>query len=260
MILLATFTCLLYLTATVLQALRLNLTRFMSEKIILGIGLAAITLHALLLYYWIDTHLGQNLDMLNVFSLITWLIAVLILFTALRIPIANLCLFILPLAVVSIVLALAFPGQHIIATRSNPTELLHILLSILAFSVLGIASLQALVVALQDYRLHHKKTTLFHSVLPPLETMEILLFRMIAVGFVLLCLSLASGVWFMSHTLLTTSIQQKIMLSLIAWVVFALLLAGRHWFGWRGRTAIRFTLLGFGTLILAYFGTKLALL
>jgi ABC-type uncharacterized transport system permease subunit len=48
-------------------------------------------------------------------------------------------------------------------------------------------------------------------------------------------------------------------LSLIAWAVFATLLWG-HWkFGWRGRTAIRWTLGGFVFLMLAYFGSKMVL-
>jgi ABC-type uncharacterized transport system permease subunit len=45
----------------------------------------------------------------------------------------------------------------------------------------------------------------------------------------------------------------------VAWLVFAVLLWGRWKFGWRGRTAIRWTLGGFAFLLLAYFGSKLVL-
>ena len=51
----------------------------------------------------------------------------------------------------------------------------------------------------------------------------------------------------------------KTVLSLTAWLVFAVLLWGRFQFGWRGRTAIRWTLSGFAVLLLAYFGSKFVL-
>ena len=49
------------------------------------------------------------------------------------------------------------------------------------------------------------------------------------------------------------------MLSICAWAVLGILLAGRWRFGWRGRTAIRWTFAGYAILMLAYFGSKLVL-
>ena len=54
-------------------------------------------------------------------------------------------------------------------------------------------------------------------------------------------------------------LAHKTILSIIAWIVFLILLIG-HWkLGWRGRTAIRGTLIGFVFLMLAYFGSKFVL-
>jgi ABC-type uncharacterized transport system permease subunit len=86
----------------------------------------------------------------------------------------------------------------------------------------------------------------------------VLLFQMIAIGFVLLSLALLSGLLFLED-IFTQHLVHKTVLSSIAWAVFGILLWGRWRFGWRGRTAIRWTLSGFATLALAYFGSKLVL-
>ena len=93
--------------------------------------------------------------------------------------------------------------------------------------------------------------------LPPMETMESLMFLMIFSGFSLLTLTLVSGVLF-SEAVFGKPLQftHHTVLSIAAWFVFGILLLG-HWkLGWRGRTAIPWTLLGFVLLVLAYFGSK----
>jgi ABC-type uncharacterized transport system permease subunit len=81
---------------------------------------------------------------------------------------------------------------------------------------------------------------------------------LIAAGFVLLTLSLGTGFLFLEN-LFAQHLVHKTVLSLLAWLVFAMLLAGRMRYGWRGQVAIRWTLSGFIALMLAYFGTKMVL-
>jgi ABC-type uncharacterized transport system permease subunit len=81
---------------------------------------------------------------------------------------------------------------------------------------------------------------------------------MIAAGFVLLTLSLVSGFAFLED-MFAQHLVHKTVLSTLAWIVFGALLVGRFRYGWRGRTAIIWTLGGFVILILAYFGTKAVL-
>ena len=88
--------------------------------------------------------------------------------------------------------------------------------------------------------------------------MEKLLFQLIGAGFVLLSISLISGLLFVED-LFAQHLVHKTVLSIIAWFVFGILLAGRIWQGWRGQTAIRWTLGGFLALMLAYFGSKIVL-
>jgi len=83
-------------------------------------------------------------------------------------------------------------------------------------------------------------------------------FRMIGLGYIVLTLSLLSGAAFV-RDIFAQHLVHKTALSIVAWAVYAVLLWGRLQFGWRGRTAIRWTLGGFVVLVLAFFGTKLVL-
>src|SRR3546814_14044176 len=83
--------------------------------------------------------------------------------------------------------------------------------------------------------------------------MDRLLVQLIGIGFVLLSLTLISGLWFI-HDWLAQHLAHKTILSITAWLIFGTLLWGRVRHGWRGRVAIRWALAGYAMLILAYFG------
>jgi ABC-type uncharacterized transport system permease subunit len=90
--------------------------------------------------------------------------------------------------------------------------------------------------------------------------MERLLFRLIALGFVLLTLTVISGVFFSEQLFgIPFRWEHKTIFTLLSWLLFGILLAGRHWRGWRGKTALTFTLIGFATLLLAYVGSRFVL-
>lgn len=223
---------------------------------VLTLGLGAVILHAALLYTGILTQGGLNLGIFNAASLIGWLMALLLLLAAIREPVENLGIVLLPLAALALALDRIFTSEHMVHT-SNPWELdAHILISVLAYSLLSIAAMQAILLAIQDHHLRNRHPGGFIRALPPLQTMEILLFRMIGIGFVMLSLALLSGIIFLKD-IFAQHLAHKTILSIIAWLVFAVLLWGRQRYGWRGRIAIRYTLSGFVLLMLAYFGTKL---
>ncbi len=135
---------------------------------------------------------------------------------------------------------------------------LHVVLSVLGAGLLTLAAAQAVTLALQDALLHGKSAHRLVQALPPLQTMERALFVLIALGFFMLSLSLLSGLLFVED-LMAQHLAQKTVLSVAAWTLFGGLLWGRWRWGWRGRTAVRWTLAGYAVLILAYFGTKLLL-
>ena len=131
----------------------------------------------------------------------------------------------------------------------------HVLLSLLAYSMLLLASFQALLLSHQNMRLHTHQTSGLMRALPSLEDMEYLLFRFISIGVVLLTFSLISGFLYLDD-LFAQRVAHKTILSLVAWVVFSTLLFGRWKYGWRGRKAVRWTITGFILLMVAFFGTK----
>jgi len=223
-----------------------------------GLVLAGVALHAVVLYQGIVTDAGLALGLANAASLVAWAVAVFLLLVAVAHPVADLGVFVLPLAAASVVAGLAAPGGRVLAPDLGVGLQTHIVISVVAYSVLTIAALQALVLAFQDSRLRARRPAGLLSRLPPLQSQETLLFRLIGVGFFLLSLSLVSGIVFVED-LLAQHLVHKTALSVTAWVVFAVLLWGRWRHGWRGRTAIAWSLGGFASLMLAYFGAKFVL-
>ena len=92
------------------------------------------------------------------------------------------------------------------------------------------------------------------------EAMEALLFNLLWRGFILLTLTLVSGVFFTEQIFgKAFVINHHIVLSASAWLVFGIFLFG-HWrWGWRGKNALHWTIGGLSLLILGYFGTKFVL-
>jgi ABC-type uncharacterized transport system permease subunit len=135
---------------------------------------------------------------------------------------------------------------------------LHILLSVVAYSLLSAAVLQALLVSWQNDRLKSKHVSGVIRHLPALQTMENLLFEFVWVGVALLTAGLIVGAFYIDN-MFAQHLAHKTILSAIAWLIFVILLWGRILRGWRGPYAIRWILGGFCTLMLAYFGSKLVL-
>lgn len=222
-------------------------------------GSLAVLLHGGLLYGHLLAQ-GLNLGFTNAVSLIAWVVAVLFLLASLKRPVHMLGTIILPVAAVTVLIEWLWPSEPISLPPASVALFTHIVISLLAYGLLSIAVVQSLLLSVQERRLHGKQTNRFLRALPPLETMETLMFQMIGVGFFLLTLTLVSGIFF-SEVVFGKPLKftHHIVLSLFAWVAFAVLLFGRWRFGWRGRNAIRWTLGAFSLLVLAYFGTKFVL-
>jgi ABC-type uncharacterized transport system permease subunit len=228
-----------------------------SKTWISGISLLAISLHGFLLYSWIDVTAGQNLTEVNLLSLAIWVMALIIFGLSFKKPMAYLSVLLFPLAALSIFLVNEFPSKHVIQTAAIPKQLTHILLSILTFSVMSLAGLQAITLAFQEKFIKQKYFQI-SALLPPIETMERTLFQFILSGLLLLSLVLGSSIYFFNQVLFTQFLQKTI-LTFIAWLVFSLLLIGRYYFGWRGKKAIYWTLSGFVILSLIYFSSMIIL-
>lgn len=225
----------------------------------LSLAWLALGLHALAMTGLYLGEGGLDFSFLSALSTVAWIVVAIVLLAALFKPVDKIGLVVFPLAAVILGLKLVVPEDaRVIRDHSWPMTL-HILVSVLAYGFLNIAAIQALLLAAQDWslRTRHRSGALVRS-LPPLQTMEALLFQLIGAGFALLGVSLATGFLFMED-MFAQHLAHKTILSMLAWVVFAVLLWGRMRHGWRGQIAIRWTLGGFAALMLAYFGSKMVL-
>jgi len=201
---------------------------------------------------------GIDLSVFGSSSLVAWVMVVLLLLAACTKPVEKLGIVVFPVAALLMGFAEWLPSGEYQLKHSGPGMTLHILSSIIAFGLLSIGALQAVLLAFQDRQLRAHRPHGFVLSLPPLQTMESLLFQMMAAGWLFLSVSLLTGLvflrdWFAQH------LAHKTILSLAAWWVFGVLLVGRWRYGWRGEAAIRWTLIGFAALLLAYVGSKLVL-
>jgi len=217
--------------------------------------LGALILHILTLHLPLFQGEPLTLSFISLSSYVMWFLSLILFITTLNRKIESLAIAILPFTIISIILTL-FPASNIQNTINMRSGLgLHILFSLLAYSTLMFASFQALLLAVQNKHLHTHRNTNFIRSLPSLEDMEHLLFRFISIGVILLSIGLVIGFYYLGN-LFGSGIAHKTILSIIAWIVFSVLLFGRWKYGWRGRTAVRWTLVGFIVLMFAFFGTK----
>lgn len=221
------------------------------------VGLALVAHAAFSWQQLVDTD-GLNLSLFPLSVLIFLIINLIVATSALKSPLENLYLLLFPATLVVLLLA-----QTIASTRPSELNLapglgIHILISILSYSLMSIAALQALLLAWQNRQLHLHHPGGRLKTLPPLQTMEELLFRLLLTGFVLLSAGLITG-FFYTEDFFAQHLAHKTVFSLIAWLVYAILLWGHYRIGWRGKVAIYWTLSGFAALMLAFWGTKFVL-
>lgn len=218
---------------------------------------AGLVCHAIAIYQQIVVPGGYHFGFFKISSLFFWVTNLLIFISSLRLPLHNLFLLTLPISVAAL-LASLFTGHPRLLQVSDLSVGVasHIFLSIFAYSTMIIATGQAILLAYQNYMIRHKHPTGFARVLPPLQTMETLLFEILWSGQVLLTLVIITGI-VQTQDVAQQHLHHKIAFTTIAWVIYAILLWGRYFKGWRGSVAIRWTLAGFASLILAYWGTKI---
>lgn len=250
-----------YLLATValfMKTFRSASAPRQSRQVALLAGFIAILLHAFYLYQ--RTFVGEGLDLsfFNTFSLLGWLVAAFVLLSSLYKPLENLLVILFPFTAMTLTLSALMPEQRILSSELTTGLRIHILLSITAYSLLMVSALQAILLALQERLIATKRASRVINILPPLQVMEQLLIQIIVVGFFLLSLSLASGMMFIND-MFAQHLVHKTVLSIIAWLIYGILLCGRWFAGWRGKRITRWALGGFFTLLLAYIGTRIVL-
>lgn len=252
---LALLAIVLYLAAASGLARPLLSTGQPLNRLSLSLASVAVLIHAGIL---LGIHRGAlDLHFFAALSLVACVVAALTLLVNMSRPVAALGVIVFPLAA----LFLALDG--FVAPPTAPLQMdwpikLHVTLALLAFSVLSIAAVLAILLAGQERALRARHFGNWLRALPPLVQTEALMFRLIGGGFALLTLALLSGALFVENIRAQHLIHTTV-LSIVAWLVFGTLLYGRWRHGWRGTRAVNLTLLGMAVLVLAFFGTKAVL-
>ena len=219
----------------------------------------ALTGHAVLVASNVFTPDGLDLSLVNATSAVAGAAALFAWSVGLGGALPGVSAITLPVAALASPLPGLLPNPHRFSFADEPLAALHIAVALMAYALFIVAALQALVLLGLERRLHRGLPD--PRVVPvPLLTLEQFLFRLLDVGFVLLTITLASGAIFSEEVFgKPLRFTHKIVFSVLAWLTFGALLVGRHRYGWRGRSALMWVLVGTVLLVLAYLGSKFVL-
>ncbi|MFS8977269.1 cytochrome c biogenesis protein CcsA [Cupriavidus necator] len=233
--------------------------------------LAALASHGMLLHETIFPAERMVFGFAFALSAMLWLGVGIYWIESFFFSLAGLGLIVIPVALVASLMPLAFPGSQILGYAARPLFKLHFIIANVAYGLFTLAAFHAFLMLLAERRLHGFRHAparpsepqpsqwlgRWLDLLPPLLTLEKLLFRLIGAGFVLLTLTIASGLLF-SEELFGRAfrLDHKTVFALISWAMFGGILAGRIFRGWRGKVALRWVIASFGILLLAYVGSR----
>ncbi|MDX1802784.1 MAG: cytochrome c biogenesis protein CcsA [Alcanivorax sp.] len=247
----------LYLVASLILYRQFRGQSAPSRMAILTHGGAAVAVHFVCLWQLMITPEGLQLGLFPVTSAVAAVGGALVLLSSLYRPFEWITALVYPFAAATIPAALWLKTGY----TARPLEHglgVHVLFSIVAYAVLALAACQAILLHIQHKQLKEGHIRGVMRLFPPIQVMESMLFEAIWLGEVLLTVAIISGFLFVDD-LFAQHLVHKTVLTLASWVVFAVLLGGRYLRGWRGVTAVRFTLVGFAVLLVAFFGTQLVL-
>jgi ABC-type uncharacterized transport system permease subunit len=223
--------------------------------------LAALAVHGVLLHRTIFPHDAMVFGFAFALSAMFWLGAVIYWIESLFFPLDGMRRLVLLPTGVSALLPLIFGGVRVLPYAAAPLFKLHFVIANAAYGLFAIAALHAVLMLMAERRLHTLRGAGLASdwldALPPLLTLEKLLFRLIGAGFVLLTATLLSGVGFSEQLdARLLRFDHKTVFAILSWLMFGGLLVAHRWSGWRGRGAARWVLASFGALVLAYVGSR----
>lgn len=229
---------------------------------------AAILLHAWIALQDVARPDGLDLSLLNAISVVGCLTAAVAWGSGLLRTLPAIGTVVLPVAAVAALLPAILPEivpaifvtPHRFAYAGESVAAAHVAVALVSYALFLVAALQALVLMGLEKRLHRRLPDPGAAGLPPLLTLERFLFRLVAAGFVLLTLTLASGMLFSEQIFgKPVTFSHKPVFSVLGWLTFGALLWGRWRYGWRGRVALRWIIAGTFFVFLAYLGSKFVL-
>ncbi len=256
----------LYLTSTVLIAMCIraepgtNNNNTPSNHIRWAslIAFIALALHLMSAYNISFVGGALNFSLASMAVLVSGIVTGIFLLGGLAMAIRRLGILVFPITILCLVFSALWADEVVIAPHPSLAFNAHILISLSAYALLAIASIQALLYVFQERQIKKRTKPTMLMALPPLQTMEMLLFRLVAYGFAFLSMALISGVIFSQEIFGHAFVfKHHTILAVMGWLVFAILLYKRYRHGLRGTQAVAWTIGGFLLIQLGYFGTKI---
>ncbi len=223
-----------------------------------GPAVVGLVAHSIHLVSTVSINGMLQFSLLNTISICVWLTIGVVLISAVTKPIHNLFTFFMPLGGILLFIGVITPQMASPKAYSNGM-VFHIFVALLAYSIMIITTLQAILVNIQSNHLqkHHLNNRIL-KLLPPLQSMERMMFEWLMVGFMLLTVAIITGGMYVSD-IFAQHLIHKTVLTIIAWFFFAVLIFGHFYLGWRGQQASRMVYLGMIFLLVAFVGSKFIL-
>ncbi|GKT12466.1 MAG: hypothetical protein ISEC1_P1444 [Thiomicrorhabdus sp.] len=243
----------LYASSLIWRKIQGRTTADIRPKVI-KVAFAAMIIHAFALSTTLWGENTINFNMGNGLSLVALLGGIILLITCINKTTETLGIFIYPLAALTTLLPQAFD-------TSTPLPFVlgsHVLISIAAYSIMGIATAQAILYGVQERRFRTKKLSSLMKALPPLQVMENTLIQLVLIGFIFLSFALISGFFFIED-IFAQHLIHKTFFAILSWFAYGIFLFGHFQYGWRGQKAARYTIWAYFLLILSFIGTQIIL-
>lgn len=253
--LLSILTIVFYFSATCLIVPGLVQRSGIRIKLVFALASLAIITHGWLISDLIINPNGQNLSILNVASLIGFIICLVLTISMWKIRLWFLLPVVYSFAAINVAAATFLPSTFMTHFEGRGELLFHITVALFSYSTLMIGALYALQLAWLDHQLKKKKSLVINPNLPPLMMVERHLFKIILIGTVLLTITLVTGAIYVDGMFASPN-AHKAVLSFVAWILYCILLWGHYQQGWRGRKVLWLTIAGATVLTLAYFGSR----
>ncbi len=195
-------------------------------------------------------------------SFMAWAVIGVYLLVLLRFKIRIIGAFITPLALVLMLSAYSLPKD--IAPIVTPFLKtfwlpLHIIVVFLGNGFFAVAFAVAIMYQIQEYQLKTKKMGKMYHILPSLDILDNINHKALLYGFPLLTFGVVLGAIVAQQirgSFLSRSMTE--LWTLMIWALYAVLLHGRIYSGWRGKKAATISIVAFIVLLVAFFGINIS--
>ena len=215
----------------------------------------AIISHATSLYLLVHTQDGTNLSIFNSASIVALIISTIIIMGSRLGSISTTALVAFPLSSIFIIFSINYPLENSFISNNLGIKM-HIAFSFLAYSFFSVSIIQAFFLLITEHRLKTHRPIM--NLLPPLRLIEDLMFFSTIIAFILLTGGLFIGIISIEN-IFEQHLTHKIFFSILAWLIFLVLLIGRIKYQLRGKKAAYLMIGGFIFLATGFFGSKFVL-